>query len=208
MQGISGGFFWLDGSVNAGEAEAQGVEVSMYASLTDHLSFSTNVGFFNNEFKDDFCANFDGDVNLGCVDDTTERRIVAGMTMPNAPELKAWASLEYTVPEVLGGDLWFYYDYAFQDESWAGISQIRENDPDGLAPSAGISNFSTGLRLPNQLDITVTVNNVFDSNDFTYIWTGEGDSADVFGSDRYQRQRAQYRPRTFWLTLKKGFGGT
>ena len=37
---------------------------------------------------------------------------------------------------------------------------------------------------------------------------GEGGSADSFGSNRYQQQRAQDRPRTAWLTLKKGFGGT
>ena len=130
------------------------------------------------------------------------------MTMPNAPEFKAWASLNYTVPNVLGGDLWFYYDFAYQDESWSGVGEIRENDLDGLTPSMTISNFSTGLRLPKELDITVTVNNLFDQNGYTYTWTGEGGNADRFGSDRYQRQRAQHRPRTVWLTLKKGFGGT
>jgi len=206
MQGVGGDVWWLDGTVNAGEAEANGLEVSVYATPIDNLSFTANVGFFDNEFKDDFCPNFQGNVNLGCVDETTERRIFAGMTMPNAPELKAWASVNYTMPDVWGGDLWFYYDFAYQDESWSGISTIRENDPDGLTPSMTISNFSTGLRLPNQLDITVNVNNLFNQDGFTYIWTGEGSSADTFGSDRYQRQRAQHRPRTVWLTLKKGFG--
>ncbi|MFZ9053894.1 MAG: hypothetical protein ACO22K_12840, partial [Woeseiaceae bacterium] len=178
------------------------------ANLSDNLSFSANLGFFDNEFKDDFCPNYENNVNLGCVDDTTDREIVAGMTMPNAPEFKAWASLNYTVPNVLGGDLWFYYDFAYQDESWSGVGEIRDNDPDGLTPSMTISNFSTGLRLPKELDITVTVNNLFDQNGYTYTWTGEGGNADRFGSDRYQRQRAQHRPRTVWLTLKKGFGGT
>ncbi len=71
-----------------------------------------------------------------------------------------------------------------------------------------ISNFAAGLSLPKELDITVHVNNLFDQNGYTYTWVGEGDDADRFGSDRYQRQRAQHRPRTIWLTLKKGFGGT
>ena len=208
LQGISGPDWWNGGTVNAGEAEASGIEVSLIANLTENLSFSTNLGFFNNEFKDDFCGNYEGGVNLGCVDDDTFRNIEAGMTMPNAPEFKAWAGIEYTVPNVLGGDLWFFYDFAFQDESWSGIGEIRDNDPDGLTPSMTISNLSTGLRLQNQLDITVTVSNLFDQNGFTYTWTGEGGNADQFGSDRYQRQRAQHRPRTFWLTLKKGFGGT
>jgi outer membrane receptor protein involved in Fe transport len=208
LQGVSGEDWWAGGTVNAGEAEASGLEVSLIANLSENLSFSTNLGFFDNEFKDDFCANYENNVNLGCVDDTTDREIVAGMTMPNAPKFKAWASLNYNVPNVLGGDLWFYYDFAYQDESWSGTDEIRDNDLDGLTPSMTISNFSTGLRLPNELDITVTVNNLFDQNGYTYTWTGEGGNADRFGSDRYQRQRAQHRPRTVWLTLKKGFGGT
>lgn len=207
MQGVNGDLWWLEGTVNAGEAEVRGLELSVSAMPIDNLSFATNIGFYDNEFKDDFCANFDGNVNLGCVDETIEREIVAGMTMPNAPELKAWASIDYTVPNVLGGDLWFYYDFTYQGESWSGVDEIRDNDLDGLAPSFTISNFSTGLRLPNQLDITININNLFDEKDFTFVWNGEGANADRFGSDRYQRQRAQSRPRTVWLTLRKGFGG-
>ncbi len=208
LQGVSGGFWWLGGTVNAGEAEASGVEVSFYADITENLSFSTNIGVFDNEFKDDFCANYANNELVGCVDDTTFRNIEKGMTMPNAPEMKAWASLNYTIPDVLGGDMWFYYDYNYQAESWAGVAEIRDNDLDGLTPSSTISNFGAGLRLPNALDVSVHVNNLFDQNGYTFTWTGEGNNADQFGDPRYQRQRAQFRPRTVWLTLKKGFGGT
>ncbi len=70
------------------------------------------------------------------------------------------------------------------------------------------SNFSAGLQLPNRFDITVAVNNLFDETGYSYSWTGERDNAKWFGDPRYRKQLALDRPRTIWLTLAKGFGGT
>ena len=207
QQGVAGDAWWNGGTINAGTAEITGLEATMRWQMTDRLSFSTNLSFSDNEFQDDFCANFVNNVNLGC-EPGIDPRIVAGMTMPNAPDSKVWASLNYEIPNVLGGDLWFYYDIAYQAESWSGIDEIRDNDLDGLSRSRTYSTFSTGLQLPNQFEIMVNVNNLFDQSGSTYSFTWEGDSADSFNSPRYQQQRAQDRPRTVWLTLKKGFGGT
>jgi len=224
MQGIFfDGAWWLQGTVNAGTAEATGVEAQLRWQMTERLSFSANVSLSDNEFQDDFCADYVDNVHLGCVEgvngdavytsldgdgEEIPADIVSGMLMPNAPDAKAWASLYYEVPNVLGGDLWFYYDIAYQAESWAGIDEIRDKDEDGRAPSRTFSNFSTGLHLANQFDVTITVNNLFDQNGYSFVWTGEGGNADEFGSSTYQQQRAQDRPRTVWLTLRKGFGGT
>ncbi|NQV87223.1 MAG: TonB-dependent receptor [Woeseiaceae bacterium] len=223
MQGVSFDQWWLQGTVNAGSAEATGIEGTVQWKVTDRLTFSTNFSVNDTEFQDNYCADYVNNVHLGCVEGTNgdavytsldgdgeeiPADIVTGMIMPNAPESKLWASLYYEVPNVLGGDLWFYYDYSYQAESWSGISEVRNQDTDGLSPSWTFSNFSTGLNLASQLDLTVTINNVFDETGFSYTYTGEGGNADVFGSDRYQRQRAQSRPRTVWLTLRKGFGGT
>jgi hypothetical protein len=40
------------------------------------------------------------------------------------------------------------------------------------------------------------------------VGTWEAASAAEFGDPRYAQIRAQDRPRTVWLTLRKGFGGT
>jgi len=207
QQGVAGDAWWNGGTINAGEAEVLGLEATMRWQMTDRLSFNASVSFSDNKFQDDFCTNFVDNVNLGC-EPGIEPRIVAGMTMPNAPKSKVWASIYYEIPDVLGGELWFYFDYSYQAESWSGIDEIKNNDLDGLARARNYSSFSTGLQLPNQFDVILNVTNLFDSNGYTYVWTGEGGSADTFGSDRYQQQRAQDRPRTVWLTLKKGFGGT
>lgn len=223
MQGVSFDEWWLQGTVNAGTAEATGLEAQLRWQVNDSLSFSANISASNNEFQDNYCSDFVNNVHLGCVrgmngdpvytsldGDGNEipADILAGMKMPNAPDAKAWASLYYDIPNVLGGDLWFYYDFSYQAESWSGVDEVRDKDEDGRSPSRTFSNFSTGLNLANQLNVTVTVNNLFDQKGYSFSWTGEGSNADTFGSARYQRQRAQDRPRTVWLTLKKGFGGT
>lgn len=228
MQGASFDEWWLQGTINAGGAETTGIEMQVQWQVTDRLSFGTSLYIGDKEFQDHHCNDYVDNVNLGCVlnsngdpiyttlgeDDDgnftveTQADIVAGMTLPNSPDARAHASLYYEVPDVFGGDMWFYYDFTYSDESWDGISNIRDNDTDGLSPSWTYSNFSTGLKLPNQLDITVSVNNLFDQNGYSYAWTGEGANARDFGDSRYQIQRAQHRPRTVWLTLRKGFGGT
>jgi outer membrane receptor protein involved in Fe transport len=66
---------------------------------------------------------------------------------------------------------------------------------------------SAGLALPNQFDVEINVRNLFDEQGYSYAWTDEADNAEVFGDPRYRLIRAQDRPRTIWLTLRKGFGG-
>ena len=102
--------------------------------------------------------------------------------------------------------MWFYYDYSYTSETWNETEVARDKELEGLAPSRHYSNFSVGLQLPNALDIDFIVNNVTNENSYGYVWRGEGGSADTFGDPRYQQQVAQDRPRTYWLTLRKGFG--
>ena len=209
--------FWLSGTINSGGAETTGLEASIQWQVTDRLHFATSLTYGNAEYQDDFCNDFVNGVNQGCVVDSNGNAtfadgsppdIRAGMDMPGAPEKRAFASLTYDIPDVLGGDLWLYYDITYSSEIWNANDEIRDGDVAGLAPGWTFSSFSAGLQLPNQLDITVNVNNLFDQNGYSYVWRGEADSAAAFGDARYQQQRAQWRPRTVWLTLTKGFGGT
>ena len=128
------------------------------------------------------------------------------MPMPTSPEQTAHASIYYTIPEVLNGDLWFYYDFAYISETWNNRENIIENDRRGIAPSWTYSTLSAGLELRNQWDVELQITNLFDENGYTYVGTWESNDAEYFGDPRYRRMRAQDRPRTFWFTLRKGFG--
>ncbi|MEM7431246.1 MAG: TonB-dependent receptor [Pseudomonadota bacterium] len=208
------GEWWLSGTINAGDTENLGVEMTVNWQATDRLALSLNALAAEAEFKDNFCNNFENGVRQPCDTlpdgsiDPNDLDIRRGMDLPNSPDLQYWASIYYEVPDVFGGNLWLYFDHSYSDESWAGTQQILQDDRNGLAPSYTYSNFSMGLQLENQWDITLAVNNVFDDRGFSYSWTGEADNAETFGDPRYRIQRAQFRPLTTWLTVRKGFGGT
>ncbi len=74
------------------------------------------------------------------------------------------------------------------------------NEPlstDLILPSYQLVNFSAGVKLENQLDITLYVRNVFDVN-----------ALQSFDRERGGRARTGFRvgqPRTFGLTVRKGF---
>lgn len=207
---ISGvGQWWIRGNANVGDAETLGLELQLDWQMTDNLRFTANVFSANPEFTETICFNDDG-VSAACEVDTggnlVEPLVLKGMPLPNSPETTAHASLEYTIPNVLGGDLWFYYDWAYSSEIWNETSNIVEGDRRGLAPSWSFSNLSAGLRMANQWDVELHISNLFDQDGYSYVWTGESENAELFNDPRYQQIRAQDRPRTVWLTLRKGFG--
>ena len=216
LQGASfpDGEWWLRGTINAGGAETTGIETQVRWQATSQLSFGANLFYANSEFQDTFCNNFENGVQLPCVTDANGNidpgniQIRAGMDLPNSPEKTVWANVYYEIPDVLGGDAWLYYDISYSSETWNGTAEIRDGDRQGLAPARRYSNLSAGLQLPNQLDIELAVNNLTGEKGYSYVFTGESGNAEDFGDPRYRQQRAQDRPRTVWLTLRKGFGGT
>jgi outer membrane receptor protein involved in Fe transport len=206
------GQWWLGGTVNAGGAETTGIEVQLRLQATERLFLSANIFNADAKFQDNFCNNFENGVKVPCETlpdgsvDPDDINIRKGQDMPNSPDTTFWASVYYEVPDVLGGDLWFYYDYSYTSETWNGTTEARDLEREGLAPSRNYSNLSMGMQWPNALDLELTVNNVTGEKGYSYVWRGEGGNADSFGDPRYQQQRAQDRPRTIWLTLRKGFG--
>ena len=208
------GAWWLRGTINVGDAETTGIEVQADWHVTDHLTISASGFAADAEFTDNVCNNFVGGVRQPCPTlpdgspDPDELDIRAGMPLPNSPKSMATASIYYDIPNVLGGDLWFYYDFSYSSYAWNNTSNIVDNNRDGISPSWTYSTLSAGLQLPNQLDIELYVNNVTNESGYSYVGTWEADEAEVFGDLRYRRMRAQDRPRTIWLVLRKGFGGT
>jgi len=207
------GQWWVRGNANVGDAETLGAEVQLDWQVTDRLRFSANLFSADAKFSDTFCGNYVDGVDVGCdvldSDGEVPSPIVTkGMPLPNSPDKMAHVSLEYTVPNVLGGDLWFYYDWTYSSEIWNTIGNIRDNDTRGLASSWTYSSLSAGLQLPNRFDIEINIRNLFDQAGYSYVWTGESSDAELFDDPRYREIRAQDRPRTVWVTLRKGFGDT
>jgi len=204
--------WWLGGTVNAGTAETLGIEVQLRFQATERLRLSANIFSADAKFREDFCNNYVNGVEVPCETlpgggiDPDDIEIRNGQDMPNAADTTFFASAYYEVPDVLGGDLWFYLDYYYSSETWNDTEEARDRDIQGLAPQRNYSNLSVGMYWPNALALDLVIQNVTNESGYSYIWTGEADNADDFGDPRYQQQRAQDRPRTMWLTLRKGFG--
>ena len=212
IQGASFDQWWLRGNVNAGGAETTGIEIQADWQVTDNFSVAANLFVADAKFQDNFCNVFENNELQPCPTlpdgsiDPDELDIRAGMPMPNSPDATAHISFNYSIPDVLGGDLWLYYDLSYSDEIWNDTDDIVENVTDGLAPSWTYSTFSAGLQLPNEWDVELNIRNLFDQSNFSYVWTGEASNADAFNDPRYRQIRAQDRPRTYWITVRKGFG--
>ena len=203
QQGQSFDLWWLRGVVNAPSARNMGFEMYTDWQVTERLLLSANLFVADPEFTEDWSSTFvDGEQQPPDPDDLTIRQ---GMPMPNSPKRSAWASIYYDIPNVLGGDAWVYFDYAFGDESWNELDSILDRDRNGLSPSWTYSNFSFGLALQNQWDIELNVNNVFDSAGYNYVADGNNGDAALFGDPRFNNIRTLDRPRTIWLSVRKGF---
>ena len=197
---ISGDDNWYDhGTVNAGDAQVTGLELDIALQASENLKIKANMFFARSEFKDSI------------VDD-----IEAGMSMPNSPKYKGWLSINYDIPDLFGGDAWLYFETSYQAESWNEIYNIPRKDDDdddgdndgvieGLSKPYSVSSLSFGVDMPNDLSVTLLLDNVFDKATSTYVSTGNNDDADAFGDSRWHNMQSFERPRTFWVTLRKDF---
>ena len=197
---ISGDDNWYDhGTVNAGDAQVTGLELDIALQASENLKIKANMFFARSEFKDSI------------VDD-----IEAGMRMPNSPKYKGWLSINYDIPDLFGGDAWLYFETSYQAESWNEIYNIPRKDDDdddgdndgvteGLSKPYSVSSLSFGVDMPNDLSVTLLLDNVFDKATSTYVSTGNNDDADAFGDSRWHNTQSFERPRTFWVTLRKDF---
>jgi len=197
--------WWLRGTVNAKTAETKGFEVQADWQATDRLFLSANLFIADPEFSADWSNNFDGGEDQGPIPGDLD--ISKGMPMPGSPERKYFISAYYEVPDVFGGDFWFYLDHTYESEKWNSTWNIINNNTNAIAPSWTYSSLKLGLRLRNELEFDLHVRNLFDEDGYSYVSTGENDDADLFGDSRYHNLRSLSQPRTVWLSVRKNFGG-
>ena len=112
-------------------------------------------------------------------------------------------SLEYVMPGILGGDLWFRYDCSYESEMRNDLTNIVENDPGGLVPSWELSNVHAGLNLNDGWEVLVDIRNVWDQLAYNSLYNDS--SGALFNGSRFDNLRNYARPRTIGLTVRKRF---
>jgi iron complex outermembrane recepter protein len=206
------GAWWKRGTINGGSAENSGLELSGAARVTKQWSLDFSMMAANPHLTDPVVY-------------PNGETIPEGTQMVGAPDFKASAGVEYAFDwKPAGGDLWARLDYSYQSSIYQSLyyaSAAYQNAQNAVAypgdPSYQIppnwgriepwrfAKFQVGASLPNKLDLTLTVNNVFNSKGANWVTTSEGWYARQFGDPRYQNMQAQFRPQSIGLTLRKSF---
>ena len=208
----AGGAWWKRGTINGGSAENYGIELSGAARASKQWSLDFSMTASNPHLTEP-------------VDFTNGEHIPAGTQMVGAPNFKASAGVEYAFDwKPAGGDLWARFDYSYQSSVYQSLyyaSAAYQNaqnavdhpgDPSYQIPANWgriepwrFAKFQLGASLPNKLDITLTLNNAFNSKGANWISTFEGWYSGQFGDPRYKNMQAQFRPQSIGLTLRKSF---
>ena len=189
--GVTNGAYWKRGTINGGTAETKGIELSGALRATKQISLDFNVIVADPKLTQDVVYP-NGDI------------IPSGTPMAGAPKFKAAAGIQYDFawqPE--GGDLWTRFDYSYQSSVYQNLDAIAA--PRGYISPWSFGKLQLGLSLPSKMEITLTLDNVWDSKGANWVNTFEGTYADVFGDPRFHNLQAQFRPQNIGLTLRKKF---
>jgi outer membrane receptor protein involved in Fe transport len=185
--------WWIRGTINGGTAETKGIEISGAARATRHLSLDFNLTAANPKLTEDVHYP-NGDV------------VAAGTMMVGAPKFKASLGMEYTFPwKPMGGDLWARFEYSHQSYEYQSLARAEEHGLRGRVQPWDFGKFLLGLDLPSKTELSLKVDNVWNSRGSNWISLGEEDNADVFGDPRYHNLQARFRPQNISLTLRKNF---
>jgi iron complex outermembrane recepter protein len=202
--------WWVRGTFNGGKAEQKGVELQVEWRASDRLSLEIGGFKADPEFSEGFITP-NGDP------------VEKGWPMPDSPEEKLWAAVEYRVPGfiVQDGEFFTRLSYSYQGEFWNSLSAIRcANqavypdssvaclDPDDLAdaqdqlvPSWSTSTLQFGVSSNNGWDAALIVRNLFDNHSSGYL--SSSDYGESFGDTRFRYRTTPQRPRSISLSFTK-----
>lgn len=201
--GASGGAWWKRGTINGGTAENTGIELNVAAVASKHVSFDFNMTASNPHLTEPVVYP-NGDY------------IPSGTQLVGAPEFKAAGSITYAFDwKPAGADLEARFDYSYQSSVYQSLyyaSAAYQNANGGaIPPNWGrvqpwrFAKFQVGASFPNKLDVTLTLDNAFNSHGSNWVRTYEGWYAQQFGDPRFQNMQAEFRPQSIGLTIRKSF---
>ncbi|MDA0992172.1 MAG: TonB-dependent receptor [Proteobacteria bacterium] len=181
--------WWLRGTLNGGKGENKGFEVETRWQATSALYIYGQASFGDPKYTEEI-------VRLNDV-------VPAGTPMVWAYKEKFSFGLDYTVPDIFGGELWFGYNQSYEGEKWNTLGNAIDRDPDGLVPSSTMANAHVGLTLESGLEFQLTVRNVWDELAVNGLYNDS--SGQFFGDPRFDNQTTYARPRTIGLAIRKKF---
>ena len=200
----SAGAFWRHGTLNGGGAENKGIELSGSMRATRQITLDFNL--------------ISGDPKLTeQVVYPNGRTIPSGTQMVGAPKFKASAGVQYDFGwKPLGGNLWAKFDYSYQSLEYqsllyASIDYQNAVRDQGLIPGTGriepwrYGKLQAGISMPNKLEVTLTLDNVWNSKGANWVTTSEGYYAAQFADPRFHNMPAQFRPQNIGVTFRKSF---
>ncbi|MDD5301093.1 MAG: TonB-dependent receptor [Gallionella sp.] len=163
---------------NAAKAETTGAEASLRALVTDRLTIGGNVGVMRARFN-----SFPGGLTGG--------GDAAGKHLPDAPDLTAAVTVNYSMPAPsLGGRVDFYGECSHRNKSYSGVDNHAVTDN---LSSRDIVNARVSLVADHpRFGLSLWVRNLFDNN-YTTVR-----GRDFFGNQFVKRGD----PRTFGVEGK------
>ena len=179
-------FGWGQITVNAGEAEIQGVETNFALAATERLSFNGSLSFIDTEVTEG--ADIGGTVV-----------IEPGEELPLSPEWKASFGGEYSFP-LFNNDAYLRFDYTYVDEQTNATQGSSELTSSTLLrgvittmPSYSVLNLKLGVA-GDDWSLSLSLNNVADERAVTYKPTRWTDG-----------RLYSIRPRELVLGFRKNF---
>jgi len=197
------GLWWLRGTANGGGGENKGAELDVIWQATDSLRITGNF-YTGDAFYTDDWNSPEG-----------IQQLWAGTSMVDAASDKYSISADYTIRNVLGGDMWFRYDYYYVGglySTWGAAEYANADHPD-YDPTVGYdvesytkSNFQIGWE-KESWTATIMARNLF--NDRANTYTSNGDAGwyamNYWGHPGFGKVHNLARPRTISLKLTKRF---
>jgi outer membrane receptor protein involved in Fe transport len=186
--------YWIEGNINGGKAEQEGIEFNGEWRATDRLNFAWSAFLASPEFTQD---------TLVPNSDPPEVYIPKGSPLPVSPKEKYWASIEYTFPDFLplAGDVWTRLSYNWQAKTWDSLSAIEDNDREFLLPEMKSGTFQLGFTSDSGWETSFIVRNLFDDRGIT--WKSSTERGDLFGDPRWHHVEGIVRPRSYYLSFSK-----
>jgi len=143
---------------NAGKLETNGVELETITLLTDKLAVTFNASYVDAKINDFNGANchVGQTPESGCINGT---QTIDGGELPNSPEWKYTAMLDYEYPlDNFSFDGFANVIYTWQDDVRFGIDQ----DPLTTQDSYGLTNLRIGIKdKSDRYELSAFVNNLF-----------------------------------------------
>jgi outer membrane receptor protein involved in Fe transport len=195
------GLWWLTGQGNGGGGENLGVEVDFDWRATENLRISGSAYVGDPVYTHDY-------ITLEGVQEVTK-----GTSMPDSAKEKFFIAADYTIPDVLGGDIWLRWDTFYVGPLYSALWRAEESNPNSPEYAGSTydvdsftkHNFQAGYERENWA-VTLFVKNVTDERANTFTFNGTSWYAlQYWGHQGFGEQHTLARPRTTSLRFTYRF---